>query len=189
MIVLHIDCTDAVPVAAVFADGNVASATELPRHPEDRRGRLLYGPVRDLLIRSGIDRPEAVSVGVGPGPMTGTRLGIAFAQGFCMVHDLPVIPLAGWLGRADPNITGTTQDVSYQIGRLGVASAAVTVADTGWSWQSARIDRQKTTEPTSSNLETLARAVAVATPIRADELAPLYLRNPDAVPSPQVVVT
>jgi tRNA threonylcarbamoyl adenosine modification protein YeaZ len=55
-------------------------------------GATAHGPslpalVQEALAISGVDE---VVVGMGPGPFTGLRVGIAFAQSFALARDIPV---------------------------------------------------------------------------------------------------
>ena len=55
-------------------------------------GATAHGPslpalVQEALAVSGVDE---VVVGMGPGPFTGLRVGIAFAQSFALARDIPV---------------------------------------------------------------------------------------------------
>ena len=55
-------------------------------------GATAHGPslpalVQEALAVSGVDE---VVVGMGPGPFTGLRVGIAFAQSFAIARDIPV---------------------------------------------------------------------------------------------------
>ena len=83
--VLAIDTsTSRTSVAIIEADtilfsGFLAGATA--------HGPSLPALVQEALAVSGVDE---VVVGMGPGPFTGLRVGIAFAQSFALARDIPV---------------------------------------------------------------------------------------------------
>jgi tRNA threonylcarbamoyl adenosine modification protein YeaZ len=57
-----------------------------------RDGATAHGPslpalVQEALVVSDVDE---IVVGMGPGPFTGLRVGIAFAQSFALARDIPV---------------------------------------------------------------------------------------------------
>jgi tRNA threonylcarbamoyladenosine biosynthesis protein TsaB len=87
--VLAIDTATALTTVAIAVDpgGVVAEASHLdPR----RHAEVLPHLVRDVLTRSGLAPADLdlVAVGVGPGPFTGLRVGISFAQ--AIAHGLGI---------------------------------------------------------------------------------------------------
>jgi tRNA threonylcarbamoyl adenosine modification protein YeaZ len=57
-----------------------------------RDGATAHGPSLPALVQEALavsDVAEVV-VGMGPGPFTGLRVGIAFAQSFALAHEIPV---------------------------------------------------------------------------------------------------
>ncbi|MCW2667071.1 MAG: peptidase glycoprotease [Frankiales bacterium] len=100
MLVLGLDTsTPAVSAAVVeLADGDPprwgrsATRTVEPDGPgPQRHGELLAVCVRDALQEMGADRRDltAVAVGLGPGPFTGLRVGIATAAALCDALGIP----------------------------------------------------------------------------------------------------
>ncbi|WP_298801385.1 tRNA (adenosine(37)-N6)-threonylcarbamoyltransferase complex dimerization subunit type 1 TsaB [uncultured Pseudokineococcus sp.] len=82
--------TSAVASAAVLADGRVLAARtsgDARRHAE-----LLQPMVEQVLAEAGASRRDlaGVAVGVGPGPYTGLRVGLAAAQVLGLALGLPV---------------------------------------------------------------------------------------------------
>lgn len=86
--ILAIDTSSAIAVAAVSADGRtLASRSEFaPRgHAE-----LLAGLVRDALADAGGTVPSGVVVGTGPAPFTGLRVGLITARTLAHAWRVPV---------------------------------------------------------------------------------------------------
>ncbi len=57
-----------------------------------RDGATAHGPSLPALIQEAlaVSDVDEVVVGMGPGPFTGLRVGIAFAQSFALARDIPV---------------------------------------------------------------------------------------------------
>ena len=57
-----------------------------------RDGATAHGPSLPALVQEAlaISDVDEVVVGMGPGPFTGLRVGIAFAQSFALARDIPV---------------------------------------------------------------------------------------------------
>lgn len=55
-------------------------------------GATAHGPSLPTLVQEALAKSEVseVVVGMGPGPFTGLRVGIAFAQSFALARDIPV---------------------------------------------------------------------------------------------------
>jgi len=87
---LGIDTSLGTAVAAVQSDGYVlAEATSAnPLGHAEVIGDLLTSVLRDAG-----EAPSHVAVGMGPGPFTGLRVGIAAARAFALGRDLPVVPV------------------------------------------------------------------------------------------------
>lgn len=90
---LAIDTSTGTSVAVVDRDGGIlaeAGTRETMRHAE-----AIGGAIRDVLDRAGA-RPadlSAVAAGMGPGPFTGLRVGIAAARAFALGIGRPVVPV------------------------------------------------------------------------------------------------
>lgn len=87
MLILSID-TSAAASAALVDDGIVVSrfaTADTRSHAE-----VLAPAIRDLLSEAGEPRVDALAVGVGPGPFTGLRAGIATARTLGFVWNVPV---------------------------------------------------------------------------------------------------
>ena len=57
-----------------------------------RDGATAHGPSLPVLVHEAlaVSNVDEVVVGMGPGPFTGLRVGIAFAQSFALARDIPV---------------------------------------------------------------------------------------------------
>ncbi len=62
----------------------------------------LFGPLEEACSRLEGAALERVLVGTGPGSYSGTRVGIAAAQGVAMVHDCPAVGLSSLLATPVP---------------------------------------------------------------------------------------
>ena len=83
--VLAIDTSTSRTSVAIIEDGSVL-------YSGFKDGATAHGPslpalVQEALALSDVDE---VVVGMGPGPFTGLRVGIAFAQSFALAREIPV---------------------------------------------------------------------------------------------------
>lgn len=85
-----------------------------------RHNALLFGPLNEIIAESGHRSFDAILVGSGPGSYSGTRVGIAAAQGAALV--------AGCKAVAVPSVLGTGEALS------GEACLAVGDARRGSYW-------------------------------------------------------
>jgi tRNA threonylcarbamoyl adenosine modification protein YeaZ len=118
---------------------------------------LIFGPLARALRVLGRRTPGAVLVGTGPGSYSGTRVGIAAAQGVAIARACPVIGV--------PSLLATPQALA------GTASLAVGDARRG-AWWIARIDAAGTTDgPQLCGADELAAAVRAAVAAGAPSVA------------------
>ena len=90
---LAIDSSAGTSVAVVDADYGVLAertVTDGMSHAE-----VIGDLLRDVIAESGaqVSALAAVAIGVGPGPFTGLRVGIAAARTFAAARGVPVLPL------------------------------------------------------------------------------------------------
>ena len=83
--VLAIDTSTSRTSVAIIENGAVL-------YSGFRDGATAHGPSLPALVQEGlaVSDVDQVVVGMGPGPFTGLRVGIAFAQSFALARDIPV---------------------------------------------------------------------------------------------------
>ncbi|MCK3769720.1 tRNA (adenosine(37)-N6)-threonylcarbamoyltransferase complex dimerization subunit type 1 TsaB [Microbacterium aerolatum] len=111
--ILAVDTSLGSAVALIDADGRVradASSPDPLGHAEVI-GMLL----QQALAEAGEDAVTHVIAGMGPGPFTGLRIGIATARAFALGRGIPVVPVPSHFGAAlaviDPS-TGSGIDAT-----------------------------------------------------------------------------
>lgn len=85
MSILAIDTAAARTSVVIIQDGEIVFS-------ESRDGAMSHGPALPELVQAAIKGREIteVLVGMGPGPYTGLRVGITFAQTFAWARNIPV---------------------------------------------------------------------------------------------------
>jgi tRNA threonylcarbamoyl adenosine modification protein YeaZ len=84
---LAIDTSTSKTIVGVIEDGAVL-------FEESHEGATDHGRALSELVAKALKvskPPHQVVVGMGPGPFTGLRVGIAFAQTFALARDIPVV--------------------------------------------------------------------------------------------------
>lgn len=92
-LLLAIDTSIGTSIALGAGEEVREVSSDDPRGHAERIGTMLA----EIFELAGA-RPEAVSgvvVGIGPGPFTGLRVGIAAAQAFALARGVPLLPLHG----------------------------------------------------------------------------------------------
>jgi tRNA threonylcarbamoyl adenosine modification protein YeaZ len=137
-------------------------------------GRAVSDLVSQALLNN--PAPEEVVVGMGPGPFTGLRVGIAFARTFALSRDIPVIGVCSLdaidTGKSDYTVAIDARRkeiywARYEDGKR-VEGPSVNKPD---EVSDFIIDLY----PNVSSLVKLAQV--------QNESEPFYLRRPDAVPT------
>lgn len=195
-VILAVDTSLGTAVALTDADGtirSVASAADPLGHAE---------VIGDLLARAvaeaGGGPVEHVVAGMGPGPFTGLRIGIAAARAFALGRSIPVVPVPSHFAAA---LTAIERDATA--GPFAVVTdarrreVAITIFDGTDADGIPLVVADTTLVPRADadehlagtprlDVETLAaddlarvgaRAVAAGRVLAGDE--PLYLRQPD----------
>lgn len=182
---LFLDTARRVPLVALFEPaGQMLDERRPPRVDEDRRGWALFTTLEAMLADAGT-RPselEAVVVTLGPGPLSGTRVGLAVARALSFATGRPAIGLPSFVGLADPARSGR-QAVHFPLDRNLIAAADVIVGPAGWRVDNVRLLREAHELPAAEfSTAAFAAASALASPTAADALRPIYLREPDTRP-------
>jgi tRNA threonylcarbamoyl adenosine modification protein YeaZ len=83
--VLAIDTSTSRTSVAIIENGTVV-------YSGYRDGATAHGPSLPALVQEGlaVSDVDQIVVGMGPGPFTGLRVGIAFAQSFALAREIPV---------------------------------------------------------------------------------------------------
>lgn len=187
---LSIDTSAGTSVAVVDADGVTRAERDEPgtrRHAE-AIGAFLHDVLADAGVRP--DELSGVVVGIGPGPFTGLRVGIAAARVFAAARQLPLHPLVSHdavaFGRERPVLVVTDarrREVAWSVydpgvrRRTGPALARPDELETVVDGYAA-LERADAAHLSAGDL---ARAALVAIAEGRPALPPdaLYLRAPD----------
>lgn len=202
---LAIDSSIGTSVAVVDRDGGVLS--EFTVGDTMRHAEVVGALIRDALAEAGVAPADlsAVACGMGPGPFTGLRIGIAAARAFAFGAGKPVVPLVShdavaWAWYRDGNTgdllvaTDARRRELYWSTYSGLTTAGLPARSAGPALarpddvpdgDAARLDA---TEVSAGALGMLAELTwASGSAFAADE--PLYLRSPDISMSTRKRVT
>lgn len=192
---LAIDTSSGTSVAVVDAAGRVRSErteTDTMRHAEVV-GRL----IQEALDAAGSAPAdiEAVAVGMGPGPFTGLRVGIAAARAFALGRGITTFPVVshdavalGALRHGQPKgflvVTDARRRELYWSAYDGLDEQGVPVRASGpgldkpASLPHPELPRLEAASVSAAELGVVAARLRAAGRIGADD-EPLYLRSPD----------
>jgi tRNA threonylcarbamoyl adenosine modification protein YeaZ len=192
-VLLAIDTSAGTSVAVVDRDRGVLaehSVEDTRRHAEVI-GELIQRAIEDAGIAK--DELSGVAVGMGPGPFTGLRVGIAAARAFGFGIGKPVVPVVSHdavaYGRTTP-VTVVTDARRREVywssydapDDSGLPRRAMGPALAAPDDVPADRERLDTHWVSAASLGMLAEALSAAgRPFPADE--PLYLRSPDVTMS------
>ena len=173
MSILAIDTAASRTSVVVIENGEVIFS-------ETRDGAMSHGPALPELVQSAIKSREIteVLVGMGPGPYTGLRVGITFAQTFAWARNIPVRGFCS-LDAIAAQLDGPDFIVTIDARRKEVYWARYT---DGVRVEGPAVDLPATVE---------ARGIKVVSDLLPDPkfflslteefTDPIYLRRPDAV--------
>jgi len=176
--ILAIDTSTDRTSVAIVKDG--VSLIEL--HHDDA---LAHGEVLPKLVQQALvieNRIDLVAIGMGPGPFTGLRVGIAFGQSFALGRNID------WVG------VSSLDAIAVNVGQSDFI-VAIDARRQELFW-ARYFEGRRVTEP-AVNVHQVVEELGVAivrTPPRATEIAelaisqnlrePNYIRRPDAYPLP-----
>ncbi|WP_353114291.1 tRNA (adenosine(37)-N6)-threonylcarbamoyltransferase complex dimerization subunit type 1 TsaB [Microbacterium sp.] len=184
-VILAVDTSLGTAVAVIAADGSVVAEASSP----DPLGHAeIIGDLLQRVARPGVSH---VVAGMGPGPFTGLRIGIAAARAFALGRGIPVVPVPSHFGAALAAIDGGRRDFAIvtdarrrefavsRFGGLDVDGIPAPAAETVLMPQDAEIaDAIPTAVIDAVALARVgARALAAGRVLAGAE--PLYLRHPD----------
>ena len=196
---LSLDTSAGTTVAVVDRDRGV-----LAEHSSDdtrRHAEVIDGLIRACLDDSGIAVTDlsGVAVGMGPGPFTGLRVGIAAARAFAFGAGRPVVPVVShdaiaW-GISEPTLIVTdarrrevywsaysgsdAEGLPVRVGAPGLARPDDLAESVPGFADYRRVDARLVS---AASLGLLAEALyAHGRPFAGDDA--LYLRSPDVTPS------
>ena len=169
---LAIDTSTSKTIVGIIEDGVVL-------YEKSHEGATDHGRALSELVAEALKvakPPHQVVVGMGPGPFTGLRVGIAFAQTFALARDIPVI---GICSLDAIKVDSTEYTVAIDARRKEIYWASYKAG--------VRVDGPHVNKP--SEVENfiidiypdMGRLVDLSTSQNVTE--PMYLRRPDAVPT------
>lgn len=193
-VILAVDTSLGSAVALIDSDGSLRARAASPDplgHAE-----VIGGLLEQVLADAG--EITAVVAGMGPGPFTGLRIGIATARAFALGRGIPVIPVPSHLGASLSVLEGDAPDSPFAIvtdarrrevaisvfdgldadGIPNLVEPTVLVPAAG---AEARLDGIRSFEVAELDAADLAR-VGIRAAGAGRELTgpePLYLRQPD----------
>jgi tRNA threonylcarbamoyl adenosine modification protein YeaZ len=141
-------------------------------------GATAHGPSLPALVQEGlaVSDVDEVVVGMGPGPFTGLRVGIAFAQSFALARQIPVRgvcsldAIAAQVNESDFIVTVDARRKEVYWARY---TNGVRVGD-----PAVNFPADVTGAPTHADLFPDMQALVK---LPGDLTEPMYLRRPDAV--------
>ena len=192
---LAIDSSIGTSVAVVDRDGGILS--ELAVGDTMRHAEVVGALIRDALAEAGVAAAglSAVACGMGPGPFTGLRIGIAAARAFAFGAGKPIVPLVShdaiaWAWYQDGNsgdllvATDARRRELYWSSYSGLTADGLPVRAAGpclakpEDVPAATGQRLDASDVSAGALGMLAEFTwAAGADFAADE--PLYLRSPD----------
>ena len=169
---LAIDTATSRTIVGVIQDGKVL-------FEEFHEGATEHGFAITELVIKALDicpKPDQVVVGMGPGPFTGLRVGITFAQSFALAREIPVIGVC--------SLDAIVVDKSEY-------TVAIDARRKEIYWASYK-DGVRVSGPSVSKPDEVAKFIIGQYPnlqklvlLSASQSVtePMYLRRPDAVPT------
>ena len=169
---LAIDTSTSKTIVGIIEDGAVL-------FEEAHEGATDHGRALSELVAKALKvskPPQQVVVGMGPGPFTGLRVGIAFAQTFALARDIPVI---GVCSLDAINVDQSEYTVAIDARRKEIYWASYK--------DGVRVDGPTVSKPAEVEnfiidvYPDMSKLVELSKNQNVTE--PMYLRRPDAVPT------
>lgn len=210
--ILGIDTSLGTAVAVVDDDGLVRAEIESadPRGHAEVIGSLLSRAMAEAQVAPG--EITHVAAGMGPGPFTGLRVGIAAARTFALGRGVPVVPvpshdavalelllhdaLAGGFDETEDEPFAVTTDArrrefAYTVYRgldddglpVRLSGSALAPRDELDALLAGRRVLRRNADRISASMLAIVAARAVAAGRTIGPADPLYLRSPDITPS------
>jgi tRNA threonylcarbamoyl adenosine modification protein YeaZ len=197
-VLLAIDTSAGTSVAVL--DGATGLTVERSVDDTMRHAEVIGALIRECLDEAGVrpERLEAVVAGMGPGPFTGLRVGIAAARVFALARGIPLLPVvshaavafdhysAGGTGRLLVATDARRRELYWSVfeapGADGVpilVEGPALAAPSDVPEAERRIDAHRISAAALARLAERMRAAGAAFP--ADQA--LYLRSPDVTPA------
>ena len=173
MSILAIDTADSRTSVVVIENGNVVFS-------EFRDGAMSHGPALPELVQAAISDREIteVLVGMGPGPYTGLRVGITFAQTFAWARNISVRGYCS-LDAIASQVSEPDFIVAIDARRKEVYWARYT---NGVRVEGPAVDLPAVVEARGIRvIDSLFPDPQFFTSLREEVTEPIYLRRPDAV--------
>ena len=147
-------------------------------------GAVLPGLVKDALARE--NKIDHVAIGMGPGPFTGLRVGIAFGQCFATARNIP------WIGVDSLAALATEHDDAEFIVAIDGRRREFFCSHYagGKLLAPSRVMQRESLAELSIPVyygSPKATAIADLSLTQASTLEPIYIRKPDAYPAPKDV--
>jgi tRNA threonylcarbamoyl adenosine modification protein YeaZ len=191
-VILAVDSSGATGVAVVAPDGEIRMERV---HDDPRAHAEAIGPLLDEALRAvGAGAITAVAYGVGPGPFTGLRVGMAAARMAALALGVPELPvlshdaLAVATGRTGPFVVSTDakrrERYFTPYSGLDDRGLPVRTAEPAVGAESAMPDLPRVEGLVRPGLIGRIAALREAAGLPPEDRAARYLRHPDVTPAP-----
>ncbi len=198
MRILAVDTSTALSSIAIVDSGSVIATAS---HTDARGHVEAIGTLFTQLDLNPESRPDLIACGVGPGPFTGLRVGIAFAQGLSAAWSVPVVGVCS----LDAVAHAIIREGFVTSGREFIAATDARRKEYYWARFDGNgnrlsgpcVDRTEVVVDMATELgillvsEVLPHAIDIAARAELGDrlaLAPLYLREADAQPNAPVTL-
>jgi tRNA threonylcarbamoyl adenosine modification protein YeaZ len=155
---------------------------------EFHEGATDHGTAISMLVARALKSTKLIDqvvIGMGPGPFTGLRVGITFAQSFALARSIP------WIGVCSLDairIDSTTNDLNTDEYTVAIDARRKQIYwasyKDGESIKGPAVDKPEDVAPYITNVyPNIEKLVQLSAAQNVRE--PIYLRSPDAIPTAQ----